>query len=38
VTPTLAGDVDRLRWAVVADDSAASRKLIGAVLRGVVLV
>ena len=29
----LADDVDRVRWAVVADDSVASRKLIGAVLR-----
>ena len=28
-----ADDVDRTRWAVVADDSVASRKLIGAVLR-----
>ena len=28
-----AADVDRVRWAVVADDSVASRKLIGAVLR-----
>jgi len=29
----LADDVDRVRWAVVADDSVASRKLTGAVLR-----
>jgi two-component system chemotaxis response regulator CheY len=34
VTRTLAAaDVDGVRWAVVADDSVASRKLIGAVLR-----
>jgi two-component system phosphate regulon response regulator PhoB len=33
VTRTLADDVDRVRRAVVADDSVASRTLIGAVLR-----
>jgi two-component system chemotaxis response regulator CheY len=33
VTRTPADDVDRVRSAVVADDSVASRKLIGAVLR-----
>jgi DNA-binding response OmpR family regulator len=33
VTRTPADDVERVRWAVVADDSVASRKLIGAVLR-----
>jgi DNA-binding response OmpR family regulator len=33
MTATLADDVDRVRLTVVADDSVASRKLIGAVLR-----
>jgi two-component system chemotaxis response regulator CheY len=33
VTRTPADGVERVRWAVVADDSVASRKLIGAVLR-----
>ena len=33
MTLTLADHVDSVRWAVVADDSVASRKLIGAVLR-----
>jgi two-component system chemotaxis response regulator CheY len=33
VTRTPADGVERVRWVVVADDSVASRKLVGAVLR-----